>query len=719
MTDALVFGIGLRLLAIVQLIAFCSLHRDILGFAGAAGIHPVKDVLAAYRRDFGWRRFVYAPSLLHFASSDRALRGWIWIGAAASCVAFMGGPATPFAFFIAWFVYLSYDVAIDLLYPWDAMLCELSLLAVFAPALALLPSLEASQAPHPVLVWAVRFLAFRVVFGFGKYKFFGPGKLDSGYLKSFLVTQPMPRALGLKIQRWPLWLHQAALLGLFVVEVLCPWLWLGPNELRFIPTIAIIALMIAIQFTGNFGFFNILMIATAVLAMTPSTSAFDIASDRSAFAFDSPHLLGAALLFLGLCHLPFNSWIARSWMYWPDLARVAGGTLEPLLRCIRALAPFRLVHAYGVFGPERGPPGQWIPLFEASVDGVDWKAYRYRFYPTDSRFRGISISPLFPRFDHSLIYEAMGLGLGNLMGSLVGGGHPYAATRALFLERVQRRLLEGSRDVLKLFGESPFGESAPKYVRVSFRFHLLDEHAESPSFTTLDLGEHLPARTRLSAEPIECPAPHGFLPDDRIWTERAKSHETIEHTLAKLDRALQGGNPRVLEDAIFAGAWLVRSRSTPHTGEGEFELFLRTLTIASRGSAAIQNTLTHGIDRDDSAQEGLSVLARLRPTWIAFHARKARLREVTLRGAARTPPTFAPGILRWLDQLSKLDSQTAPLPRFEKRDARGFTLTAPLVERVVRDPSNIQSDGVAPEHIVLGAAVRACPSPSPPERTKS
>lgn len=705
--DALIFGVGLRLLALVQLIAFHSLWRDVLGLAGSRGIHPVTDVLRASRRDFGWRRFIYFPSLLHLASSDRALRAWIAIGAVASCVSLVGGPWTPIALGIAWAVYLSYDVAVDLLYPWDALLCEAGLLAIFAPPLAFLPSLALSAPAHSMLTWAFRFLAFRVVLGFGKYKFFGPGTLSTGYLKSFLVTQPLPRRLGLLLQRLPLPVHQAALAMLFVVEVASPWLWLGGSEWRVVPTVLVGALMIGIHLTGNFGFFNVAMIALAVIAATPTSSAFDLSLDRATFVLDAPHVLACALLALGLCHLPFHSWVSRSWMYWPDLARVGRGALAPLLSVLRALAPFRVAHAYGVFGPESGPAGQWTPVFEATVDGQTWRPYRYRHYPTDTTFAGTSVSPSFPRFDHSLVYEAMGFGLGNLMGSVVGGGNPYRGSRALFLERVQHRLLEGSEDVLSLFAAAPFGDERPLQVRVSFQFLSLDERASAISYRALPLGLHLPARSLHSAEPPDLPEPFAFLPDERVWTERARARTAPQSVLEALEAlepmlrriAHEACSPaaalalgereraamRPVEATLLRAAWLLRADARPLDGEGELELWLRALCVASRGAGAVRaarcdrRALASALARE-RIDHGLRVLAVIRPTWMRFHARKARLREGTMRGANASPPSFAPGILRLLPVLAELDTDPTSLPRFERRGARGLALLEPADE---------------------------------------
>ena len=716
------WGVGLRLLALVYLIAFYSLYRDLPGLAGPRGIYPVADLVASLRRDYGWRRFFYAPSLLHIASSWRAQQLLLALGAGSAVLALVGAPYSALWFLIAWATFLSFDLAVDLLYPWDALLLEAGVLAVFAPPLLGLPAFGVQEAPHPVLSFAFRFLAFRIVFGFGKFKFFGPGRFASGYLKQFLVTQPLPRPLALVVTRLPLWMHQTALAGLFLVEVVLPWLWLGPVRYRCVPSLAAGGLMLAIQLTGNFGFFNVAMLPVLILAATPQPSAFDLPPGGTAFSLDTAHLLGVALIALALLHFPFNSWIARSWMYWPALDRIGRGVLRPLLFVVRALAPFRLVHAYGVFSPLSGPSLQWVPRFEASCDGIHFAPYRYRYYPSDLAFRGVRVAPLFPRFDHSIIYESMGLGLGNFFGCVVGGGRPHRASRSLYFERVQRRLLEASPEVLALFAQAPLGSARPAAVRVRFQMHLWD----GQRFTAQTAGDHLPCATLATCEPLTLPVPETFLFDERVWTYRALGvldpHTELRapaaHQLfAFLEKIgaedqlrsagaghVEGVAPglnqlvprdvlldfaeqhraalREHEPTVFRLAWLLRARSAPLPTEGEFELGLRCLRIALAGRHALESALVAppAALSSFSLDAAICAFALVRPSWIRFHARKAALRAVTIRENAARAPSFAPGILRVNARLAELfPDHSVALPTFHADRTRGFVFSSPTL----------------------------------------
>ena len=410
---------------------------------------------------------------------------------------------------------------------------------------------------------------------------------------------------------------------------------------------------------GTRGFDGTDVVTLSLTARTAGASAFDLALGNPTLTWDTAHVAGLALLLAGLVHLPFQSWVARAWMYWPDLARRAGRAGAFVQGLARAIAPLRLVHAYGVFAREPGPRAQWVARFEASMDGQDWAPYRYRYYPSDPSFAGTSVSPAFPRFDHGVIYEAMGLGVGNLMAPLVGGGNPYRASRALYFERVQARLLEASAPVLALFGAVPFGDAPPAQVRVVFEQLAYDER--SRTYRRICLGEHLPARSLSDVKGWDAlPMPSSFLPDERVWSERAQPRtwddaadrrlDALWRRLAERDDALSAEE----EDTWLHAAWTLRSRTLPLEGELELELWLRTLYVAATGSATLRAAWAdpHGALHRFTLEQALEAFARLRPTWVAFHARKARIRELTMRGAQRRVPSFAPGVLRLLPLLA-------------------------------------------------------------------
>ena len=217
MTPELVWGLFPRLLGLVYLIAFISLHGQVLALAGTRGIAPLSPKLAAIRRDFGRPGWLYFPTLLWLRPTDGGLRLATGSGAAAAALAVFGGPLSPLALLVCWSCYLSLDVAVDLSPPWDSLLLEAGFLALLLPPPLPLPSLAAQAAAPPALAWAYRWLLFRVVLGFGKKKFLGTTRRDRSYLKDFLVNQILPTPLGWRAHHLPAPLFGVGLVALFAV----------------------------------------------------------------------------------------------------------------------------------------------------------------------------------------------------------------------------------------------------------------------------------------------------------------------------------------------------------------------------------------------------------------------------------------------------------------------------------------------------------------------
>src|SRR5262249_37337159 len=139
---------------------------------GARGITPVGQTLSRIATDYpGPRRFLYFPSALWLGCSDRTLRGMAVLGGALGLLVAWGGALSRPALLGCWALYLSFDVALDLAFPWECALLEAGLLSLLLPELRPLPALAAVAAPLPAVAWAYRLLLFRIMLGFGKLKF--------------------------------------------------------------------------------------------------------------------------------------------------------------------------------------------------------------------------------------------------------------------------------------------------------------------------------------------------------------------------------------------------------------------------------------------------------------------------------------------------------------------------------------------------------------------
>jgi hypothetical protein len=518
----LTWGVFTRLLALVYVVAFVSLGVEIVAWAGRRGLTPIAPKLARMRADLGpWRAALRHPSLLWLNSSDHALR-WLPIaGIVAALLAAAGVASTPM-FAAAWIVYLSLDVAIGLTFPWESMLFEAGFLALLLPPLERLPSLHTAQAPEPILMFAFHWLLFRALFGFGKMKFTRDARHEPRYLRGFLISQPMPTPLGWRASRLPAPLLVSSHGLLFVAEMILPFFVFFPGWPRLTAAAGFVALMVSVQAMGNFGFFNLLVSTLSVALLDPRA-----VTAQSIDVLTSPHgivlsvVVGWSLL-AGLCHLPFNSWVARGWPEWPAWGRLTG-VAGWLLALMRATMPFRTVHAYGVFPPRIGPPAKFLPIVEGTRDGIHWETYEYRFMPSTERSRPRFVAPHCPRLDHFALYEGVDLGAGNYAGTIFSQGNPYDFSTVSRMDRLLERLMEPDSTVRRLFGHVPF-DGVP--VRMRIRLYMFSpttprEMSATGRYWRRDLiGTYSPERgpdATLFARWL--PEAEQFHPDER-WARR-------------------------------------------------------------------------------------------------------------------------------------------------------------------------------------------------------
>src|SRR4030095_5551023 len=113
-------------------------------------------------------------------------------------------------------------------------------------------------------------LVFRLLFGFGKTKFMGIRRSDWIYTRDFLLNLPLCTPLGWRLSKLPDIVHKLTLAGIAFVELVCPVLVLLPGWVRLVGGAGIVAQMLGIQLTSNFGFFNLLTIALCVCTLDTS-----------------------------------------------------------------------------------------------------------------------------------------------------------------------------------------------------------------------------------------------------------------------------------------------------------------------------------------------------------------------------------------------------------------------------------------------------------------
>lgn len=548
----LVWGLVSRGVGLVFLVSFLSLRGQVLALSGERGLTPIGDALRAIRRDFAApQRFFYFPTLLWLNASDAALLALPWLGIVASSIIVVGGPYSPWAFLGCFLAYLSLDRPATLVYPWDCMLFEAGFWGMFLPATHVLPEIGAVEAPLPALAWVYRLLAFRVMFGFGKHKFLGTKREDHGFLKGFLVNQPLPTVVGWLSQKLPMAILKLGLVGMFLVEIPIPFAAFFPGPLSTIAALVTIGLMLAIWVTGNFGYFNIGLIVVAL-------SWFDNRTARALslstfFSNDAPlfvHGLVALHTFLAALAFPFNTFCAHTWMMWSPWTRVRPRFLTWPIAFARLFHPFRCVHAYGVFPPQSPAPVKFAPVAEATWDGDRWEALEYRFYPTQETSRPKWCAPHHERFDQAVVYDGIGLNESCVYRNIVGRWDPYGSGGVPAALVLLHRLLEGTAPGDGFYDRRiEAGRGAPRAGRV--RTYMLEpttwvEARSSGKWWKRTLvGPHFPPMTKDDGYwDAPLPPPELWHFDDVIWLKRSRFGRVME-------RVARGESPHA---AIRAGA---------------------------------------------------------------------------------------------------------------------------------------------------------------------
>jgi hypothetical protein len=119
-------------------------------------------------------------------------------------------------------------------------------------------------------------------------------------------------------------------------------------------------------------------------------------------------------------------------------------------------------------------------IVEGSDDGLEWKAYEFRYKPGDASRPPPWVAPHQPRLDWQMWFAALG---------------GYTTNR--WFVNFCVRILEGSPEVLALLEGDPFDGRPPRYVRAllyEYRFTTADERAVTGDTWTRALNSvYLPA----------------------------------------------------------------------------------------------------------------------------------------------------------------------------------------------------------------------------------
>lgn len=439
----------LRLLGLIYLAAFGSFWPQIRGLTGSHGIVPAAQLLLAMREQLGARRIVELPTLFWFGVSDAAL---VWVcmaGCVAALLLVIGlfprwTAAACFAFYLS-IVSIGQPFTA---FQWDALLLEAGFLALFAGT--------------PWLVWAYRFLIFRLNFESGAVKLLShdPNWRNFHALRFHFMTQPLPTPLAYYAYRLPTWMLDSMTAATLIIELGAPFLLFGPRRVRQIGVGLLMLLQFVILLTGNYAFFNLLTLALCLWGLDDRTFAPLAPVLRWRWGLIGvPPVLRLPLLRKILNGIPAAlmaiGGIELIGMFAPSMNR----TISPVLTYI---SRFQIVNTYGLFAVMTTTRPEIV--IEGSNDGLSWREYNFRYKPGNLHRSLPFVAPYQPRLDWQMWFAALGSYQENTwVGSLV------------------YHLLHGDPSVTGLLGPTPFPKP-PRYMRALlylYRFTTPEERART------------------------------------------------------------------------------------------------------------------------------------------------------------------------------------------------------------------------------------------------
>jgi hypothetical protein len=463
----LVSSLFLRLLGIIYLIAFASLLFQIQGLVGEQGIAPVDELLAYVTAEAGSERYYKLPTIFWFAHSNIALVGATVYGCIVSLQIIFNRWQRP-ALIIAFILYLSlFNVSQPFLhFQWDGLLLEAGFLAIFL-------GLRSS-----IIIWLFRWLLFKLRFmsGLSKLTSGDPAWPGLTALNTYFEVQPLPNPLSWYAHQLPELVLRSATAATLVIELLVPFMMFMPRRWRFAAAWITILWQLLIILTSNHNWINLLTIALClflfddralrrVLPIRPVSSQMAVrVRDNAAIKLRTIifAMMAAFILIVSFAQLRMLS-----------TGQDVGGRLGKLLGYMDAYRVVNMYHVFPTMTTER------IELeLSGSVDGREWKAYRFKYKPGYLDERPQLVMPHQPRLDWQIWFV------------------PLHAKHLPWFEEFLYALLDNSADVTALLEHNPFSDDAPKYIRVDaykYTFTTPEQKQQSGNWWQREaLGPFLP-----------------------------------------------------------------------------------------------------------------------------------------------------------------------------------------------------------------------------------
>ena len=320
---------------------------------------------------------------------------------------------------------------------------------------------------------------------------------DLLYIKYYFQGQTMPSILAWFLYQLPDVIQKSMSVITLIMECVFPFFILLPERfrrLRLATFFVFCGFMIFLSFTGNYGFFQLLVMVTCVALLNDSEALSipilkSIPLRRSFYV--APRLLelrwkiGSSVA--GILLLISSQWLTHmmarpmqfsmldtTWLYQASPSAIS----SPFMRALYWLRHYNLSFPYDLFSHMSNYRFDFV--VQGSMDNKNWKDYEFLYKTGKPNQVPWNFFPFVWSFDHMLFYKAAIEGIFYAGKFRINFQNPgkYTDIRVrtdnsvilryytfLGLGDLPRALLQGTPAVTCLFRVNPFPEAPPKYVR--------------------------------------------------------------------------------------------------------------------------------------------------------------------------------------------------------------------------------------------------------------
>ena len=441
----------IRFIGIIYFIAFASAWVQIDGLVGVNGVLPAKDYLSAAHDYYGWPNIFALPTIFWVNCSDFFMVAVCFVGMMIAGQVVAGVfPAIGLA--ALWILYLSvvHVGQAFMSFQWDILLLEVGFLCIFlSPWDQKLNTFD--EPPPRWVMFAMKLLLFKVMFQSGLVKVLSGDEnwLNLTALSYHYYTQPIPNLTSWHLYQQPFFVHEMTCLLMFICELVVPFGMFLQRDIRLWSCSMIMLLQAGVMLTGNYGFYNLLIIALAFLLMDDKHFRRKIYDKTFASWGNLPDQIKIKDTKLSrfkdtACQVVVGLVISLTFLNFVGLKSTLPPSVNSIMKIFR---PYLINNSYGLFANMTTERTEIV--IEGSNDGYEWKTYEFKYKPGNIFRAPRQAAPHQPRLDWQMWFAAL--------------MPDYRYTP--WFSNLLKRLLEGEQTVINLFFVDPFFGDPPTYIR--------------------------------------------------------------------------------------------------------------------------------------------------------------------------------------------------------------------------------------------------------------